>query len=350
MFVTEEDRSLLLSWLASAGLTRSMRLRARIVLASAGGQGARMIARGLGVSFETVYLWRRRYEDGGIEGLRSRPLPGRRRQVDTRRLGAILRAGSARHEDGHGRSVTSVARAAGVSRATVRRLWERHGLRNRAAPLGAAAVPLAAARDARLEPHGIVGIFVDLPRRAIARLASTATSGAGPARARADTRVNADDAGGASTVGGSIVTALEAFGGETRSSLPAGLRKTDRLGRALGKLTRGFSGAPLEILDGPWTNGARARRESVGDLGDDPAASPVRWVRARTLGEWLARAREWLAAAPGRQEPALTVALGHLMDYFAVWSEASEAFIWTAAPSARSRAPLVSAARAHRAG
>ena len=31
-------------------------------------------------------------------------------------------------------------------------------------------------------------------------------------------------------------------------------------------------------------------------------------------------------------------------------SEASEAFIWTAAPSARSRAPLVSAARAHRAG
>ena len=76
----------------------------------------------------------------------------------------------------------------------------------------------------------------------------------------------------------------------------------------------------------------------------------MRWVRARTLGEWLARASDWLEAAPQRQGPALTAALGHLMDYFAVWSEASEAFVWTAVTPARARAALASPARAHPAG
>jgi transposase len=350
LFVTEEDRSLLLSWLASAGLTKSMRLRARVVLASAGGQGARMIARGLGASVETVYLWRRRYENGGIEGLRSRPLPGRRRQVDTRRLGTILRAGNARHEGGRGHSVASVARAAGVSRATVRRLWERHGLWDAPAPPGTAAPAMAVARDGRLEPHAIVGIFIDLPRRTIARLAPTGVPAARPAGARAAGRVSADDAGSCSTVGASILTALEAFGGEARASLPSGSRESDRVGRALGRLRRALPGVALEILEGPWTGGERARRKSAGNLDDDRAAAPVRWVRARTLGEWLTRASEWLEAAPRNQAPALTVALGHLMDYFAVWSVASEAFVWTAAPLARSRARLVSAARGQPAG
>ena len=140
------------------------------------------------------------------------------------------------------------------------------------------------------------------------------------------------------------MTALEAFGGEERA--PERGRRTARLDRALGKLRRAFPGVALEILEGPWTGGGRAGAESLG--AQEGAA--VRWLRARTQGEWLARAGEWLQAAPRRQESALAVALGHLMDYFAVWSDASEPFVWTSAPPARARAPLAPAWRAQPGG
>src|SRR5947209_15856341 len=87
--VSEEDRALLLSWLGSPRVNARIRLRARIVVASAGGQGARALARDLQVSLETVYLWRRRYTERGIDGLRSLTSPGRRSHIDQRRTDLI---------------------------------------------------------------------------------------------------------------------------------------------------------------------------------------------------------------------------------------------------------------------
>ena len=329
LFVTEEDRALLLSWLASAALTSSMALRARIVLGSAGGEGARALARELGASIETVYLWRRRFQERGIAGLRSHALPGRRRQIESPRARAILRAGRPRAE-GRARSVAAVARAAGVSRTTVRRLWERHGVRAGGPPLDA-----APARAAALEPASIAGIFIDLPFRALARVRPATSVTAAPARAdlargrhdldrrlrprRADRRV-------ATPV--LLVTALEAFGGAATERRPPGPWDARGLGALLNHLTGGAAPAAFEILAGPRTTGAPATRAA------DSAAWPrrSRLIRARTQGEWLTRATDWLVGAPREQEAVLAEALGHLLDYFAAWSEDSGPFVWMPGP------------------
>jgi transposase len=51
--------------------------RARIVLLAAAGSSTRSIAKEVGVQPRIVSLWRHRYADHGLEGLRSKPLPGR---------------------------------------------------------------------------------------------------------------------------------------------------------------------------------------------------------------------------------------------------------------------------------
>ena len=45
---------------------------ARVILASADGEGVRPMARRLGVSANTVAVWRRRYRSEGLSGLRLR--------------------------------------------------------------------------------------------------------------------------------------------------------------------------------------------------------------------------------------------------------------------------------------
>ena len=52
----------------------------------------------------------------------------------------------------------------------------------------------------------------------------------------------------------------------------------------------------------------------------------------RTHGAWLTRATDWLLAASDAQEEALAGVFGHLMDYFASWSDGSAPFIWTPGP------------------
>ena len=56
-------------------------LRARIVLAAAGGAPNAAIARSLGVTDDTVRKWRRRFCEHGLDGLRDRPRTGRPRRV-----------------------------------------------------------------------------------------------------------------------------------------------------------------------------------------------------------------------------------------------------------------------------
>jgi len=326
--VSEEDRALLLSWLGSPRLGARIRMRARIVVASAGGQGARALARDLGVSLETVYLWRRRYAEQGIDGLRSLTSPGRRSQIDRRRADLILRAGRARGAGGNAQSVAAVARAGGVSRATVRRLWDRHGLVDLFAHRGT-----KTSRDPEIGPCSIVGIYIDPPWRILARVAPTERP-----RERRVASVNArrgSRASQRSSAASALVTAFEAFGGDswTRAvSMDTGAAAP--LEEILSRLAKLGGGAGLEVLTGPRVldpgsasvAGARSVR-----------AAAMHLVRARTRGAWLARATDWLLTASSVQDAELSGVFGHLMDYFASWRDGSEPFIWTPTQPPRPR-------------
>ena len=75
------DGSVLREWLRCPTTPQQFALRARIVLASAAGEGVREMARRLGTSAVTVCQWRSRYEQEGLAGIRTRPRSGRPRRI-----------------------------------------------------------------------------------------------------------------------------------------------------------------------------------------------------------------------------------------------------------------------------
>ncbi|HEY3559883.1 MAG TPA: FCD domain-containing protein [Kribbella sp.] len=113
-----------LSQLAGAPRTsEAMRLRARIVLASAEGRSNKAVADLLEVTPGTVGKWRRRFLRMGMAGLDDGMRSGRPRMVDRVQLGAISAIGApaSMADSGHRASTRELAAAYGVSQSTVAR-------------------------------------------------------------------------------------------------------------------------------------------------------------------------------------------------------------------------------------
>lgn len=113
-----------LSQLAAAPRTSdAMRLRARIVLASAEGRSNKAVADLLQVTPGTVGKWRRRFLRMGMAGLDDGMRSGRPRMVDRVRLGAASTSGAATSmaDSGHRPSTRELAATYGVSQSTISR-------------------------------------------------------------------------------------------------------------------------------------------------------------------------------------------------------------------------------------
>lgn len=80
--LTEAERDELESWLRSPRTQQRYVLRARIVLAAAGGDSSKDIATQLGVRRATVSAWRVRFAAERLAGLQDRPRPGQPRKYD----------------------------------------------------------------------------------------------------------------------------------------------------------------------------------------------------------------------------------------------------------------------------
>lgn len=78
-FVADGDREMLERWVRMPTSEQRTVRRSRIVLLLDEGLTAREVARRLGVSRQTVDLWRRRYAEEGREAL-TRDRPGRGRK------------------------------------------------------------------------------------------------------------------------------------------------------------------------------------------------------------------------------------------------------------------------------
>jgi transposase len=81
----------LVSWLRSTTLRKSLAERSRIMLLSAKGQSAEAIGSKLDVSTCIVYKWRHRYREEGVGGLSDHPRPGQPRKSDAVKVEEILR-------------------------------------------------------------------------------------------------------------------------------------------------------------------------------------------------------------------------------------------------------------------
>jgi transposase len=105
--------------------------RAKIVLLAAEGSENREIAASLGVMRHTVGRWQSRFSQFGLSGIeKDAPRSGRLPSLSQGLIRKIVRKTTQETpKDGTHRSTRSMAEAVGVSASTVRRVWQRHGLK-----------------------------------------------------------------------------------------------------------------------------------------------------------------------------------------------------------------------------
>ena len=163
--VSPDDRKLLETWVRGHDTPRSLLTRCHIVLRAAQGVPNRRIAHDLRVSRPTVILWRERFEAGGAVALTEiQKGRGRRRTIPASKVKAIVEATlhstppAATHW-----SCRTMAKAQGVSPATVNRIWDEHGLQ----PHRVENFKLSRDRKFVEKLTDVVGLYLDPPEKAI---------------------------------------------------------------------------------------------------------------------------------------------------------------------------------------
>jgi transposase len=126
-------RTLLEQW-ARTRAGRRLAFRAEVVLAAAAGVNDVQIARRLHTSRPTVAKWLTRFRVHGPDGLHDEVRSGRPRTVREQEVAEIVqRTLQSKPADATQWSTRSMAVAGGVSRETVRRIWQAFGLQPRRA-------------------------------------------------------------------------------------------------------------------------------------------------------------------------------------------------------------------------
>ncbi|MDI6808241.1 MAG: helix-turn-helix domain-containing protein, partial [Candidatus Eisenbacteria bacterium] len=128
ILLSPEERATLDGWARGRSLPLRLVERAKIIGMAAEGMQSQDIAHELGVSRPTVQLWRQRFLALRLEGLRKdAPRPGRIPRISRKKVQAVIEAtlhtkpSNATHW-----STRTMARAQGLSEATIRRIWRSH--------------------------------------------------------------------------------------------------------------------------------------------------------------------------------------------------------------------------------
>jgi transposase len=105
--------------------------RSQALLLAAEGKRNTEIAEALGVGRDTVAHWRSRFSTHGLAGIeRDAPRPGRKPTIGEALVATIVRKTTQETPAGATQwSTRSMAREVGISEASVRRIWRRHGLK-----------------------------------------------------------------------------------------------------------------------------------------------------------------------------------------------------------------------------
>ena len=163
--ISSEQRHTLEVWVRAQTTPQSVVVRAKIMLLSADGLSNRRIAREVGASRPTVILWRERFQQGGPQAL-TEIAPGRGRPViyGAERVKAITEATTQTKPQGATHwSTRTMAKAQGVSKATVQRIWSAHGLQ----PHLTKRFKLSKDRRFTEKLTDVVGLYLNPPDKAI---------------------------------------------------------------------------------------------------------------------------------------------------------------------------------------
>ena len=130
LLLSHRDQNTLTNWAQTAIAPYRVVTRAKALLMAGDGAANSRIATALGVSRQTVLKWRARFLSDGLGSVGTvRTGRGRKPEITAHQVQAIVH--STLHETPPGAthwSCRSMAKAAGVSRSTVQRIWDAHGL------------------------------------------------------------------------------------------------------------------------------------------------------------------------------------------------------------------------------
>jgi len=163
--LSPEERSTLEAWGKGRSLPLRVVQRARIIRLAAGGMQNQDVAKEVGVSCPTVHLWRQRFLALRLPGLeKDAPRPGRIPRIRARKIRAVVEATlhTTPPEATHW-STRAMAKAQGLSEATVRRIWKQYNLQ----PHRVETFKLS--RDKRFieKLHDVVGLYLNPPDKAL---------------------------------------------------------------------------------------------------------------------------------------------------------------------------------------
>jgi transposase len=133
------------------------------VLGSADGESIRELAERLEVTQRTICLWRRRYRQAGLAGLRSLPRSGRPRTISAAKERAVLSTTLRKPAAATHWSTRRLAKEVGLSRASVHRIWRKYGLQ----PHRVETFKFSTDPEFDRKLTDVVGLYLDPPERAL---------------------------------------------------------------------------------------------------------------------------------------------------------------------------------------
>jgi transposase len=164
LVLSEDERQRLESWAHRSRTAPQLARRARIVLLCADGLDNKSAAKSLRLTAQTVGRWRARFVRDRLEGLHDEPRPGAPRKVtDAEIEQVVIRTLESTPRGATHWSVRSMAKACGMSRMTVSRIWKAFGLqphRTESFKLSPDPLLIDKVRD-------IAGLYLNPPDRAL---------------------------------------------------------------------------------------------------------------------------------------------------------------------------------------
>ena len=160
----EAERAALAALAARRRTAQGLALRARIVLACAETGSPRRVGERLGVHPDTVHKWRHRFALDRLDGLRDAPRSGAPRKIGDERIEAVIsQTLESLPADGTQWSSRGMAKASGLSTATVQRIWRAFGLQ----PHRVETFKLSTDPDFVAKVRDVVGLYMAPPDRAL---------------------------------------------------------------------------------------------------------------------------------------------------------------------------------------
>jgi transposase len=163
--MTDEQRMTLETWVKAGTTPQRTVMRARICLMAAEGKSNNAIAGELGVSRPTAILWRRRFKEEGCPGISCDAPHGLSpRRLDPGKEKSIVEATLQTKPAGATQwSTRSMARAQGVGKSTVQRIWDAHGLQ----PHRIETFKLSKDKHFVEKLTDVVGVYLNPPDKAV---------------------------------------------------------------------------------------------------------------------------------------------------------------------------------------